>query len=222
VSNMDQPKEDTLVPTADSTNNVFARDVSGNKSDAAVTTVGVTKSLMAYLKGAINQLASILTGQTDMKGTGFVKDTHSLKNLKDLIDAVKTAQTFMHKPTIAFSQVAPVADQEYVILDTTANVRIVQITASCTNTAPPNYIDVKVTIDGVDEHLYRNNPATVTDYFGAFTADSGSSGTFSFNGTVTNALARAFLTEGRSVKVTMLYHGGTVSLIKCQLSYAQR
>lgn len=44
------------VPSADATANALERDVIGNKTDAAVTTVGTTKSLMAYLKGAINWL----------------------------------------------------------------------------------------------------------------------------------------------------------------------
>jgi hypothetical protein len=47
------------VPTADVETNTNMRDVIGNKTDAAVTTVGTTKSLMAYLKGALNQLADV-------------------------------------------------------------------------------------------------------------------------------------------------------------------
>jgi hypothetical protein len=41
------------VPTADVTTNVNARDVTGNKTDAAVTAVGTTKSLAAYAKGLV-------------------------------------------------------------------------------------------------------------------------------------------------------------------------
>lgn len=41
------------VPAADATTNANERDVIGNKTDAAVTAVGTTKSLMAYLKGLI-------------------------------------------------------------------------------------------------------------------------------------------------------------------------
>lgn len=47
------------VPAADAATNAYVRDVAGNKSDAATTTVGTDKSLMAYLKGTINQLAKI-------------------------------------------------------------------------------------------------------------------------------------------------------------------
>jgi len=42
------------VPTADVGTNAQVRDVVGNKTDAAVTTVGTTKSLMAYLKGLVS------------------------------------------------------------------------------------------------------------------------------------------------------------------------
>lgn len=49
------------VPTADDTVNSFLTQAVGNKTDAAVTTVGTTKSLMAYVKGALNQLATIAT-----------------------------------------------------------------------------------------------------------------------------------------------------------------
>ena len=65
------------MPVADSADNVRVRDVSGNKGDAAVSVVGTTRSIIAYVKGIVNQVAAILTGQSDIKGTGFVKDTHS-------------------------------------------------------------------------------------------------------------------------------------------------
>ena len=48
------------VPSADSTDNVLERDVIGNKTDTAQTTVGVTHSIMRYVKGAITELAEIL------------------------------------------------------------------------------------------------------------------------------------------------------------------
>ena len=43
-------------PTADATTDTTIRDAIGRKTDAAVTVVAATKSLMAYLKGAINWL----------------------------------------------------------------------------------------------------------------------------------------------------------------------
>ena len=49
------------VPTANSTNNDYTRDVVGNKEDAAATTVGTTKSIVTYIKGCVNQLASLVS-----------------------------------------------------------------------------------------------------------------------------------------------------------------
>jgi hypothetical protein len=42
------------VPAPDSAANALSRDVVGNKSDAAVTTVGITASILAYLKGILS------------------------------------------------------------------------------------------------------------------------------------------------------------------------
>lgn len=55
---------DLAVPAADVATNILERDVIGNKSDAAVTAVGVVASICAYLKGVLNQIALIKT-QTD-------------------------------------------------------------------------------------------------------------------------------------------------------------
>ena len=43
-----------VVPSADSTANDYESQVIGNKVDAAVTSVGTTASIMAYLKGLVN------------------------------------------------------------------------------------------------------------------------------------------------------------------------
>jgi hypothetical protein len=48
--------DDNGVPSVDATANVLVRDVVGQKTDAAVTAVGTTKSLMAYLKGCLSWL----------------------------------------------------------------------------------------------------------------------------------------------------------------------
>jgi len=59
------------VPTADSTANVLERDVVGNKTDAAVTAVGTTKSILAYVKG----LVTMSTVQTaDSTANAFAGD----------------------------------------------------------------------------------------------------------------------------------------------------
>ena len=54
---------EVAVPAVDSSDNVHARDVTGNKGDVAVTTVGVVASIVAYVKGVLDQLATIVTNQ---------------------------------------------------------------------------------------------------------------------------------------------------------------
>lgn len=51
---------DLDVPTADSTDNVLERDVIGNKTDAAVGTVGTTSSIIAYIKGLVSGLGTLV------------------------------------------------------------------------------------------------------------------------------------------------------------------
>lgn len=48
------------VPNADETRNREERHVIGNKSDAAVTTAGTTKSIVAYLKGILSVLSTFI------------------------------------------------------------------------------------------------------------------------------------------------------------------
>lgn len=66
------------VPTADVTDNAQMRDVAGNKTDAAVTSVGTTKSVMAYIKGAISLL---------------VNGTYGLSAIETLIDDLESRLT---------------------------------------------------------------------------------------------------------------------------------
>ncbi len=68
------------VPSADSTDNVYERDVVGNKTDAAATTVGTTKSAMAYLKGL---LGLVLPSKTSATTTGVIveDDTSGTPNV---------------------------------------------------------------------------------------------------------------------------------------------
>lgn len=66
------------VPTADATTNASSRDVIGNKTDAAVTTVGTTKTIMAHVKGCLSVL---------------VNATYGLSAIKTLIDTLTGLHT---------------------------------------------------------------------------------------------------------------------------------
>ena len=57
------------VPAADATTNTDERDVIGNKTDTAVTTVGTTKSIIAYIKGL---LGMIVPSRTAVTATGVI------------------------------------------------------------------------------------------------------------------------------------------------------
>lgn len=46
------------VPTANDSTNAYERDVIGNKTDTEVTAVGTTASIIAYIKGVLNQLVA--------------------------------------------------------------------------------------------------------------------------------------------------------------------
>lgn len=68
---------DQVVPAPDAATNVLMRDVIGNKSDAAVATVGVTASILAYTKGIIN---SILVPTADAVTNVFSRDVSGNKS----------------------------------------------------------------------------------------------------------------------------------------------
>jgi len=78
------------VPAADATQNRTTSEVIGNKSDAAVTTIGTTASLMAYLKGlfsvvgpsATTGVSSVVGAMTDAAVTAPTTDKTAMGYLK--------------------------------------------------------------------------------------------------------------------------------------------
>lgn len=76
-------------PTADVTTAATVAQTLGNKADAAQTTVGTTRSLMAYLKGALSVL---------------VHSTYGLSAIKTLIDTVTGyVSTILARETVVTS-----------------------------------------------------------------------------------------------------------------------
>ncbi|MHA1662533.1 MAG: hypothetical protein ACTSVR_04685 [Candidatus Thorarchaeota archaeon] len=61
------PRKSRKVPAPDATRNYFQEEVVGNKTDAAVTSPGTTKSLQAYVKGGLNNDATILAAVTSIQ-----------------------------------------------------------------------------------------------------------------------------------------------------------
>ncbi|MDP2731283.1 MAG: hypothetical protein Q8O55_12520, partial [Dehalococcoidales bacterium] len=87
------------VPAADAVTNVQARDVIGNKSDAAVVVIGVVASIMAYIKGILLGIAAaahafqeqadtavninaILAGETDVFDLNVAGTRYIIRNLR--------------------------------------------------------------------------------------------------------------------------------------------
>jgi len=97
------------VPAADAVTNVNERDVIGNKTDAAVTAVGTTKSILAFVKGLItmctvqaadsanNAFAGDVVGNKTDAAAYFPTTTKSLaayiKGNADLQEGVVTSAT---------------------------------------------------------------------------------------------------------------------------------
>jgi hypothetical protein len=67
------PTDETslAVPTADVSTNVKERDVIGNKSDAAVTTIGIVASILGYIKGALTRLNQLVAGDQTVNQTTY-------------------------------------------------------------------------------------------------------------------------------------------------------
>ena len=55
--------DNTEVPAKDAVTDALSRDVIGKKEDTAQTTVGTTRSIIAYVKGVLNQVATVISGQ---------------------------------------------------------------------------------------------------------------------------------------------------------------
>lgn len=139
---------------------------------------------LAALKALVDDLETRLTAQralnldnldgkiTDIEGTGFVKDTHSLVQLQALVDDLETRLSSTRagyldnlnnsgllkankyawkKQPIAIKEMAPPTLNEWhTILDTTEDVRALFISLVQTNTETgAKNVNIKITIDGI-------------------------------------------------------------------------
>jgi hypothetical protein len=80
------------VPTADAATNAFMRDVVGIKTDAAINAVTTTKTLMAYLKGVLNEITVPTADNTD---NAFINDVLGQKTDAAATGAVTTTDTLV-------------------------------------------------------------------------------------------------------------------------------
>ena len=128
-----------------------------------------------------------------------------------------TPQVFQHQADATLSQNNPVSGTKYTVLDTTKNVRITGVSAKCTWTTQPTPLEIHLTIDGQAINFSLNNPVSATPYEPYFSKDTS-------DGYLTGSdfiYSRAFLVEGRSVKVEAEITGGTVSNLTARVKYAK-
>jgi len=105
-----------------------------------------------------------------------------------------------HQADATLSQANPVSATWYTVLDTVLNTRIIGISTNITwATTQPTPLEIKVTIDGQTVTFTVANPVSATNYFARIATEQALSA--QVLDTVDYARERAFLLEGRSVKV---------------------
>ena len=131
---------------------------------------------------------------------------------------LRPSQLYQQQADATLSQ-APVSGTKYEVLATTKNARIEGISVQCTWTVQPTPLEIHVTIDGQAFTFTVANPVTATDYFARLSTEAAI--TAQVLDTTDYARERAFLLEGRSVKVEAEITGGTVSNLLARVKYAK-
>lgn len=132
-------------------------------------------------------------------------------------------QAFQQQADAAISEDNPVSATSYTVLDTTKNVRIISISASVTWGVNQPILSVVVTIDGITTTFSFNAPVSLSNYFACPLVYGGEASQSLVLAAGTSAdSSRAFLVEGRSIKVEANYVGGagTTKLV-CRVKYAK-
>jgi hypothetical protein len=131
--------------------------------------------------------------------------------------ALKTDLTFKYKGQNTLAQALPVQNTWYTVLGTTLNARIIDIYAYMSN-ATAETLEVKVTIDGLT--LVGTGVSVAgTAYFAMW--ETGNTG-FIFS-TTAGVYSRAFLIEGRSVKIEIRKTtANDTATLYCSVRYAER
>jgi len=127
-----------------------------------------------------------------------------------------------HQPDAYLSQANPVSGTKYVVLDTTKNVRIISLEAKITwATTQPTPLKVHLTIDGEALRYYVNDPVSGTLYYAYPVPDQIPQG--QGLGTTPYSRQKAFLLEGRSVKVEaeIIWATTQPTPLQCRVKYAK-
>jgi len=146
-----------------------------------------------------------------------------LDTIDSIVDAIRTELTFQHQADAAISQDNPVSGTWYPVLNTTANVRIISISATITwAVTQPTPLEVRVTIDGNTITHFIDNPVSAAKY-GAYIEEPGAEDKQSLS-TALFSTYRAFMYEGRSVKVEIRITWATTqpTPLVCRVKWAKR
>lgn len=120
------------------------------------------------------------------------------------------------------SQVNPVSNTLYTVLDTTANVRVLSMVASITwATTQPTNLTIVLTIDGVAYTFVFASPVSGTNYFASLAAQLNEAA--QQLETTDRLNQRPFMIEGRAVKIQAKITWATTqpSPLVCRVKYAQ-
>jgi len=123
-----------------------------------------------------------------------------------------------HQADAIFSQVNPISGTKYLMLDITKNCRVIGIDISCVWTVQPSPLEIYITIDSVNYTASKVDPVSAA-YYVVYAVPT-STGLSLIVGA--DAIKeRAFLLEGRSIKIEAAITGGTVSSLFGRVKYAK-
>ena len=123
------------------------------------------------------------------------------------------------QPDKLFNQSNPTSGLKYEVLATTPWVRLISIGAYVLWTAQPTPLEIYVTVDGQAGKFSVVDPVSNTGYYPALDAKMAfPMGSLSLTD---HCLERAYLLDGRSVKVEAEITGGTVSRMVCVVRWAK-
>jgi len=132
--------------------------------------------------------------------------------------AAKDTRFYVHQADATKSQDNPASGQKYTLLDTTTFCRIIDFMVRVAWTVQPTPAEIHVTIDGQSLTFTKGDPVNGTLYFFKYWGGEVAGG---FLGADNEVLGKAFILEGKSVKIEIETTGGTTSNITGRAKYAR-
>jgi len=126
-----------------------------------------------------------------------------------------------HQVDATLNQANPGDGTQYEVLATTRNVRIYAIEIRCTWTVQPTPLELHVIIDGVTMTFAFTDPVSNTAYAPRFFDYRAAPADQALVGAAAETWSKAFLVEGRSVRITAEITGGTVSNLSARVKYGR-